>query len=320
MSDQKTIQYRKPSQEDLKQRLSGEQFHCSQEAGTEPPFQNKYYNHKEDGIYVDIVSGQPLFSSLDKYDSGSGWPSYTKPLSFSNLTLKEDGKFGMNRTEVRSRLADSHLGHVFDDGPTNLGGKRYCINSASLNFIPLTELKAHGLGRHLFDFAARKGWETITLAGGCFWGVEEIFRKQKGVIETKVGFTGGLTQAPSYTSVKEGDSGHAEAVQLLFDPGHIQLDEILRLFFRLHDPTVPNRQGNDIGTQYRSAIFYHSEIQKKCVEAIVNEVAKSGAWIRPLTTESSPFTTFWDAEEYHQKYLEKNPGGYTCHFVRDIKF
>lgn len=312
-------EYKKPSPEELKKKLTPEQYSCTQEEGTERPFLNSYWNNKADGIYVDIVTGEPLFSSLDKYDSGSGWPSFTKPIEDNRLNLKKDFKLSIERTEVRSKSGDSHLGHVFDDGPKQSGGKRYCINSASLNFIPIESLKEKGYGRFLFLFAQKKGWEVATLAGGCFWGVEELMQKETGVIETQVGYTGGKTSQPIYNTVKTGNTGHAEAVQVLFDPKKISYEKLLLLFFKLHDPTTLNQQGNDKGTQYRSAIFYESENQKEIAEKIIKRVNNSGAWKKPVVTQLIKADTFWRAEDYHQKYLDKNPGGYTCHFIRDIK-
>ena len=136
--------YKKPTPEELKARLTPQQYLCTQEDGTERPFENEYWNKKEDGIYVDVVSGEPLFSSIDKYDSGSGWPSFTRPLDKNRLQLKTDRKLAMERTEIRSRLGDSHLGHVFDDGPRETGGLRYCINSASRRFVPLEQAEQEG--------------------------------------------------------------------------------------------------------------------------------------------------------------------------------
>lgn len=313
-------QYKKPTQAELKAKLTPQQYACTQEEGTEKPFENAYWNNKADGIYTDITTGEPLFSSLDKYDSGSGWPSFTKPIEMQTLTLKTDKKLMMERTEVRSKTGDAHLGHVFDDGPKDKGGQRFCINSASLNFIPLEKMKEKGFGDFLFLFADKKGWEIATLAGGCFWGVEELFRKNKGVVETRVGYTGGNTTHPLYSSVKLGITGHAEAVQILFDPRVTNYESILLDFFKLHDPTTLNQQGNDKGTQYRSAIFYESDKQKQVAEAVKARVAKSGAWKKPIVTEIVKATPFWSAEKDHQDYLVNNPGGYTCHFVRDLNF
>lgn len=133
---------------DLK-KLNEMQYHVTQTDGTEPPFQNEYWNNHEEGIYVDVVSGEPLFSSHDKYDSGTGWPSFVKPIDENALTVKTDLKLGVPRTEVRSRMADSHLGHVFDDGPKDCGGKRYCMNSASMRFVPKSKLEEEGYGKYL---------------------------------------------------------------------------------------------------------------------------------------------------------------------------
>ncbi|HXE42179.1 MAG TPA: peptide-methionine (R)-S-oxide reductase MsrB [Candidatus Baltobacteraceae bacterium] len=144
--------FKKPDVTELKKKLTPEQFAVTQQSATEPPFRNEFWNHHEQGIYVDIVSGEPLFSSLDKFDSGCGWPSFTRPLTDEEVAECEDISFGMKRIEVRSKTADSHLGHVFDDGPRDKGGLRYCINSASLRFIPLTEMEAEGYGKLLEPF------------------------------------------------------------------------------------------------------------------------------------------------------------------------
>ena len=144
--------FKKPDAAELKQKLTSEQFTVTQQAATEPAFHNEYWDNHAPGIYVDVVSGEPLFSSLDKFDSGCGWPSFTKPLAGGLIDERTDVSFGMTRTEVRSAAADSHLGHVFDDGPTDKGGLRYCINSASLRFIPLDKMEAAGYGAQLAPF------------------------------------------------------------------------------------------------------------------------------------------------------------------------
>ena len=159
--------------------------------------------------------------------------------------------------------------------------------------------------------------ETATLAGGCFWGVEEIIRQFNGIIETTAGYTGGVFKNPTYEDVSSGYTNHAEAVKIVFEPAKITYEEILKIFFRLHDPTTLNRQGNDIGDQYRSAIFYHSEAQKKIALKVKEEVIKSGKWKKPIVPEIVPASEFYTAEDYHQDYLQKNPDGYTCHHLRD---
>ena len=316
----------KSGSEDLKKKLSPEQFHVTQECGTEPPFKNAYWNNHEDGIYVDVVSGEPLFSSKDKFDSGSGWPSFTRPLE-KNVTEKKDITFGMTRIEVRSKNADSHLGHVFDDGPSDQGGLRYCINSASLRFVPATRLEADGYPQYvkLFPLAKQEGvttaavgTETVYLAGGCFWGMEDLLRKIPGVIDTEAGYTGGWLQNPTYDDTHDSKSGHAESVKVVYDPKKLRFEDLLeKWFFKMHDPTTLNRQGNDTGTQYRSAIFFLNDEQRKTAELVKDRVNKSGTWKKPVVTEITAAGTWFKAEEDHQDYLVRNPGGYTCHFMRE---
>lgn len=330
MSDQK---FAKPAETELKKKLDPLQYKVTQECGTEPPFKNAYWDNKKPGIYVDIVSGEALFSSLDKYDSGSGWPSFTRPIAAAGVAEKRDATHGMVRTEVRSKKADSHLGHVFDDGPQPTG-QRYCINSASLRFIPVEKMAAEGYGDYLEPFVkaglakpskpattspatSQLKQETATLAGGCFWGMEEILRKIPGVIEITVGYTGGKTADPTYKQVCTGATGHAEAVRILFDPAKITYEDLLGYFFRMHDPTTLNQQHNDVGTQYRSAIFYHSEEQRQTAEKVKAQVDKSGKWKRPIVTEITKASEYYPAETYHQDYLQKNPDGYNCHFLRE---
>ena len=162
--------------------------------------------------------------------------------------------------------------------------------------------------------------ETATVAGGCFWGMEEIIRGIPGVLETQVGYTGGSLKNAGYVQVKTGQTGHAEAVKIVFDPAKVSYQTLLEWFFRMHNPTTKNQQGNDIGSQYRSAIFYHSPEQRDTAARVIERVEKSGVWQKPIVTEVVAAGDWWDAEDYHQDYLKKNPGGYTCHFVRDVKF
>lgn len=292
-------------------KLTKLQHAVTRENATEPPFQNEYWDNKEAGIYVDITTGEPLFSSQDKFDSGTGWPSFTKPIEASQVFEKSDNSSGMNRVEVRSKKGDAHLGHVFEDGP-GPAGQRYCINSASLRFIPVSQLKEEGYGQYEKLFV-----QTATLAGGCFWGMEELLRKIPGVIRTEVGYEGGNSSNPTYEQVKTGQTGYAESVKIWFDPTKLSYADLLeKWFFKIHDPTTLNQQGNDIGTQYRSVIFYDSEQQKKIAEEIIKKVDKSGFWKKPIVTQVKPAGHFAPAEEYHQDYLQKHPGGYTCHYLR----
>ncbi|MDX2010814.1 MAG: bifunctional methionine sulfoxide reductase B/A protein [Myxococcaceae bacterium] len=319
--------YTKPSKDELKKKLTPEQFKVTCEAATEPPFKNAYWDNHEAGIYVDVTTGEPLFSSTDKFDSGTGWPSFTKPIRKVAVTEHTDMAYGMIRTEVRSKTGDAHLGHVFDDGPSDKGGLRYCINSASLRFIPVAKLEAEGYGEYLALFQPTSSMakekltvktETAYLAGGCFWGMEDLLRKVPGILETEVGYTGGHLDNPKYDDTHDSKSGHAESVKVVFDPAVISYADLLeKHFFRMHDPTTLNRQGNDIGTQYRSTIFPVDDAQKKTAEAVIAKVNASGTWKRPIATTVEPFKKWWKGEDYHQDYLVKNPGGYTCHYYRD---
>jgi peptide methionine sulfoxide reductase msrA/msrB len=286
----------KKTEQEWRALLTPEQFRVMRECGTEPPFSGKYNDFFKNGMYYCAGCGTPLFGSQTKYDHGTGWPSFTTPVDEKNVLYLEDDSYGMKRTEVRCAVCGAHLGHVFDDGPPP-SSRHYCINSAALDFRPAESEKAAKAP------APRK--ETATFAAGCFWGVEEEFRQQPGVVDTVVGYTGGQTPNPTYTQVCTDGTGHAESIQVTFDPDRVSYEKLVRFFFTAHDPTQVNRQGPDVGTQYRSVIFYHSEDQKEVARKVIAELEASHVYRRPIATQLVPATEFFKAEEYHQRYYEK---------------
>lgn len=277
--------------------LRPERYRILRQAGTEAPFTGELLAEKRDGWYVCHACGLPLFKSDAKFESHCGWPSFSEPSAYENIRTRIDKSHGTVRTEILCARCGGHLGHVFEDGPTATG-LRYCVNSLSLDFKP-------GLP------ATPPKTDTAIFAAGCFWGVEKLFFETPGVLSTAVGYTGGTTPDPTYKQVCTGKTGHAEAVEVVFDPARIAYRELAKLFFESHDPTTPDRQGPDHGTQYRSAVFFRDAEQEKAAKQVRDELVAAKTWTDPVVTEFVPAATFWKAEDYHQKWFLTHP--VSCH-------
>jgi peptide methionine sulfoxide reductase msrA/msrB len=259
--------------------------------GTERAFTGKYTDFSGSGTYVCKQCNAPLYRSSDKFKSECGWPSFDDEIRGAVKRIP-DGF----RTEIVCANCGAHLGHVFEGEGFTAKDTRHCVNSISLNFIPAGSPKAKA--------------DTAIFAGGCFWGVEYYMHKAPGVISTEAGYIGGHGDKPTYQQVCSHKTGYAEAVRIIFDPKKTSYENVAKLFFEIHDPTQGNRQGPDIGDQYRSAVFYLDLEQKNTAEKLVDLLTLKGYNVTTLIT---PATKFWKAEEYHQQYYEKENGTPYCH-------
>lgn len=280
--------------------LTSSERHILLDKGTERAFCGTLLDNKKEGVYVCRLCGLPLFASDSKFHSGTGWPSFFQPVDKAHVRETTDRSHGMVRTETACARCGAHLGHVFADGPAPTG-LRYCMNSEALRFYE----KAETLPPESRPVETQMAY----FAGGCFWGVEDRFQQVPGVIDATSGYQGGTTSQPSYQQVCKGDTGHAETVRVTYDPKRITYRQLLERFFRFHDPTQLNRQGPDVGEQYRSAIFAANDDQLKEAKAFIEEARKSGAFgSKRITTVVEPAKPFYEAEEYHQDYHAKHGG------------
>ena len=258
--------------------------------GTETPYTGKYYKYNKEGVYVCKRCRANLYSSNDKFPSDCGWPSFDDEITGAVKHVPDtDGK----RTEIVCQNCNAHLGHVFLNEAYTAKNTRHCVNSISLDFIPLNTNQ-----------------EVAIFAGGCFWGVEYLMEQQKGVISVEAGYIGGAEAKPTYQLMGSESSNYAEAVEIVFDSSIISYRELAKIFFEIHDPTQTNRQGPDIGKQYRSEIFYTNPEQKKIARELISILETKGYKIK---TQVSQASTFYKAEDYHQNYYDRKGSTPYCH-------
>lgn len=261
--------------------------------GTEAPFTGRFNTFKDNGTFTCRRCGAALYRSNDKFDSGCGWPSFDAEVPGAVKRIRDaDGR----RIEIECAHCQGHLGHVFTGEKLTPKNTRHCVNSVSLDFVPVAETTNH-FSRAIF-------------AGGCFWGVEYFLQQSPGVIRTSVGYTGGTKSKPTYKEVCSHKTGHAEAVEVIFDPLQTSFEKLARLFFEIHDPTQLDQQGPDHGDQYRSEVFYVTPDQKATTEKLIKELKDKG-W--NVVTRLTPAATFWPGEDYHEDYYQRNGKKPYCH-------
>mgnify|MGYP001327146315 CR=1 FL=1 len=283
--------------EEWKAILTPEQFNITRLKGTERAFSSDLCSYFEPGKYACACCGTELFDADTKFESGTGWPSFTQPITENAVGYHKDKSLGMYRIEATCNTCDAHLGHVFPDGPKP-SGLRYCMNALSLKKIEVTERK-------------------VDFGGGCFWCTEAIFQQLKGVLKVESGYSGGTVVNPTYREVCSGGTGHAEVIEITYDPNEISFDDLLRIHLTTHNPTTVNKRGADRGSQYRSIIFYRTEEEKLSAMHTIDEAQKS--YTDPIVTQLEPFEHFYKADDNHQDYYNRNPDGGYCQAVIEPK-
>lgn len=274
--------------------LSDEERAVIIDKATEAPFSGEYDDFFETGIFACRRCNAPLYESRAKFKSGCGWPSFDDEISGAvNRVIDADGR----RTEIVCANCNGHLGHVFEGEQFTEKNTRHCVNSLSMKFVPQAQ--------------AAKHYATAVFASGCYWGTEHWLFQADGVIATTVGYAGGTIANPTYRQVCSGETGHAEAVRVVFDPTVTSYDALMKLFFETHDPTQKDRQGPDVGSQYRSAVFYKDESQKSTAEKYKSLLEQQGVTV---VTQIVPLEAFYpERDPYHQKYYLKNGQQPYCH-------
>ena len=289
-------------------KLTPEEEYVIVNKGTEAPFSGKYLNNKEPGTYVCKRCGAALYRSSDKFDGHCGWPSFDDEIAGAVKRVPDPDGY---RTEIMCANCGAHLGHVFTGEGLTEKNIRHCVNSISLVFVPAAKADANDPN----DPNSKPSTKAY-FAGGCFWGVDYWLKSAPGVISVTAGYMGGTTKNPTYKQVCTGTTGHAETVEVVFDPNKTTYEDLAKLFFEIHDPTQRNRQGPDVGYQYRSAIFYADQQQKQIAERLIEQLKKKGL---KVVTSVEPAKEFWPAEDYHQDYYGKTGGNPYCH-IRTKRF
>jgi peptide methionine sulfoxide reductase msrA/msrB len=282
--------------------LTPEEKRIIEDKGTEATYSGEYEKFFVPGVFTCRRCGALLYRSEDKFDAHCGWPSFDREVAGAVTRMPDtDG----TRTEITCARCGAHLGHVFVGEEMTPKNTRHCVNSLSLKFVAKKEMEEKR--------------EIAYFGGGCFWCTEAVFKKLKGVLAAAPGYAGGAKDNPTYEEVSSGATGHAEAVRVEFDPAQISYEALLSVFFATHDPTTPNRQGADIGSQYRSLILYDNDLHREIAEKFIRNLEAEKIYAAPIVTELKPLQKFHPAEEYHRDYFAKNPAAAYCQAVINPK-